>query len=36
MLNKVVSVGTESRIGFLPALLIFMALSFESSVRTRG
>ena len=29
MLNKVVSVGMGSRIGFLPALLIFMALSFN-------
>ncbi len=29
MLSKVVSVGWESRIGFLPALLIFMALSFN-------
>ena len=29
MSNKVVSVGMESRIGFLPVLLIFMALSFN-------
>jgi membrane-bound lytic murein transglycosylase B len=29
MLNKVVSDGTKSRIGFLPALLIFMALSLN-------
>ena len=29
MLNKVVSVGMGSRIGFLPAILIFMALSFN-------
>ena len=29
MSNKVVSVGMESRIWFLPALLIFMAMSFN-------
>ena len=32
MLKKVVSVGMQSRIAFLPALLIFMALSFNPGV----